>query len=89
MREPTPAANCRHPAAGWTDSGHAIVCTACGVRRFPDYAALWWPAREYRAAGPYRPRGGPRAQVATPGAIPARGETDRKMDHLRRRVVGH
>ncbi|MBZ4321036.1 DUF6255 family natural product biosynthesis protein [Streptomyces huiliensis] len=48
----TPAANCRHPAAGWTESGHVIVCSACGVRRFPDYAALWWPAREYRAASP-------------------------------------
>ncbi|MFI0741056.1 DUF6255 family natural product biosynthesis protein [Streptomyces sp. NPDC021100] len=47
-----PAANCRHPAPGWTESWPALVCTACGVRRFPDYAALWWPAQEYRAAGP-------------------------------------
>lgn len=54
VKEGTPSANCCHPADGWTESGSAIVCTACGVRRFPDYAALWWPAREYRAAGPYR-----------------------------------
>ncbi|WP_398979964.1 DUF6255 family natural product biosynthesis protein [Streptomyces sp. I05A-00742] len=50
MRGITPA-NCRHPATGWEEAGHVITCSACGVRRFPVCAALWWSAGERRAAG--------------------------------------
>ncbi|MEU4211254.1 DUF6255 family natural product biosynthesis protein [Streptomyces sp. NPDC026206] len=41
MRRP----GCAHPEAGWTASRGIATCGSCGVRRFREYAALWWPGR--------------------------------------------
>ncbi|MBB4892950.1 hypothetical protein FHS39_001961 [Streptomyces olivoverticillatus] len=40
-------AKCAHPATGWTVTRGIATCTACGVRRFHHYGALWRDNGEY------------------------------------------